>query len=109
MSSPSRNYLTRSNLPPNPRMGLTKMLRMHDIENLVKSPFSYIGHTEGQDPDKIRMPVAQGNRVEGSTWDASMMFEGNDEEYNESDGGRRKHEAVQLPFPDSSGVSELLN
>ena len=65
---------------------------------MVKSPFSYIGHTEGQDPDKIRMPVAQGNRVEGSTWDASMMFEGNDEEYNESDGGRRKHEAGATTF-----------
>ena len=42
------------------------------------------------------MQVAQENG-EKSTWnsmdDLSMTFEGNDEEYNESNGGRRKHEA----------------
>ena len=54
---------------------------------------------------KIRMLVAQGNRVEGSTWnstyDASMMFEGSGEEYNESDGAHRKHSlrsVIQIAF-----------
>ena len=54
----------------------------------MKSPSSYIGHTEGQDLDASGTEE-QRNNVEGSIWnstDALIMFEGNGEEYNKSDG-----------------------
>ena len=69
-----------------------------------KVPIPYIGRAEGQDPDASGTGQ-QGNNVDGSTCnstdDAQMMFEGNGEEYNESDGAHRKHSlrsVIQIAF-----------